>query len=296
MTLILACRFLKTTAVIADCRVSYEGNQAVDDNLQKLYQIDGKIVLGFSGPLCGAAQVIDRVRKNSSNYGRRRTADNLLRDIERWILAEYRQIENPIHRRNLSFVLASVEPGRPVRSTWRSQDGTATPTPSWYARVPELHTLTLRPSDRDPGRLVEDKAGLCKVLGVGHQARDRIEAQIRELYGFSFREPGPQAVVVAQALMGLCMEMQIGTVGGLLQVVVLGRNGMHWFSYGGGGITLRLEKGGYVQVNDATGRRVPLATIWDWMAHRRPPGRTGVFEDPGLRTAIDGRKGRGDAG
>lgn len=295
MTLVLACRFLKTVAVIADCRVSYDGRTEVDDNLQKLYQIDGKVVLGFSGPLRGAARVMDRIRKNSASCKRRRSASELVSDLERWICWEYQQIENPMDRRNLSFLLASVEPGRPVRSTWRSQDGTLKPPPSWYADVPERHTLTLRPSDRDPERLVVNRTGMCKVLGVGRPASDQIKAKVRELYGFSFREPGRQAIVVAQALMALCMEMDIDSVGGLFQAAVLGRDGIQWFSHGGGDVALRLEKGGHVQVNDATGRRVPLATIWDWVAHRRPPGSTGVFEDPGLRTAIDGQKGRGDA-
>ena len=296
MTLVLACRFLKTVAVIADCRVSYDGRPEVDDNLQKLYQIDRKIVLGFSGPLCGAAQVMGRIRENSARCKRPRSASELVDDLARWIRWEYRKIENPMHRRNLSFVLASVEPGRSVRSTWRSQDGTPKPTPSWYAHVPDLRTLALRPSDRDPERLVTDRAGMCKVLGVGHEARNRIEAQIRDLYGFCFREPGPQAVVVAETVMALCMEMRIATVGGLFQVAVLGRDGIQWYSYGGGEATLRLEKGGYIQVNDATGRRVPLATIWDWMASGRLPGSTGVFEDPRLRAAIDDQKERGEPG
>lgn len=296
MTLVLACRFLKSTAVIADCRVSYDGSQAVDDNLQKLYQIEGKVVLGFTGPLAGAARVMDRIRRNSARHKRRKSASKLLSDLERWIRWEYRRIENPMDRKNLSFLLASVEPGRRVRSTWRSQDGALRPTPSWYARVPEQRTLVLRPSTREPEKLVPERTGMCKVLGVGQHARDQIEAQIRELYGFSFRHPGTQGVVVAQALMGLCMKMRIGTVGGLFQVAVLGQDGIQWFSYGGSEVALRVENGGYVQVNNATGARVPLANIWDWMAGRSSPGSIGVFEDPGLRAAVNGRQGRRESG
>jgi hypothetical protein len=296
MTLVLGCRFLKSTTVIADCRVSYDGSQAVDDNLQKLHQIEGKVVLGFAGPLAGAAKVMDRIRQNSVRHERYTSASKLLSDLERWIRWEYRRIENPMDRRNLSFLLASVEAGRPVRSTWRSQDGTLRPTPSWYAGVPELLTVALRPSHRDPEKLVTQRKGMCKVVGVGHHARERIEAQIQELYAFSFGDPVRQAVVVAQALMGLCMEMQIETVGGLFQIALLGRNGIQWVSYGGGDVGLQWEQGRYVQVNHATGARVPLASVWEWIPHSRSAGGTGVFEDPDLRTAINGRQEREDSG
>jgi len=296
MTLVLVCRFLKTTAVIADCRVSYDGSQAVDDNLQKLYPIEGKVVLGFAGPLAGAATVMDCIRQNLMRRKPHKSASKLLSDLERWIRWEYRRIETPMDRRNLTFLLASVEAGRPVRSTWRSQDGMPKPTPSWYADVPEQRTIALRPSQRNPEKLLAQRKGMCKVVGVRHHVRERIEAHINELYGFSLGDPIRQAVAVAQALMGLCMEMHIETVGGLFQIALLGRNGIQWVSYGGGDVALRSEEGRHVQVNHATGVRVPLDSIWEWMADSRLPGRTGVFEDPGLRTALNGRQGRGESG
>jgi hypothetical protein len=296
MTLVLGCRFLKSTTVIADCRVSYDGIQAVDDNLQKLYQIEEKVVLGFAGPLAGAAQVMDGIRQSRVRQERHKSASNLLSDLERKIRWEYRRIENPMDRRNLSFLLASVEPRRPTRSTWLSQSGTLKPTPAWYAKVPELRTLVLRPSRSEPKELITETVGMCKILGIGADASDRIKGKLREFYGFSFREPGRQAVVVAQVLMAVCMEMQIHAVGGLFQAAVLDRNGIHWLSYGAGDVDLRLEHGAYVQVNRKTGGRVPLASVWEWMVDCRSPGSTGVFEDPDLRTAINGRQEREDSG
>jgi hypothetical protein len=52
MTVVIACWFLKTAAIFADCRVSdiNKTTKSVDDNLQKIYQIDKRMILGFSGP------------------------------------------------------------------------------------------------------------------------------------------------------------------------------------------------------------------------------------------------------
>jgi 20S proteasome alpha/beta subunit len=106
MTVVVACRFLKTATIFADCRVSYANSQAkdVDDNLQKIYQIGDKMVIGFSGPLSGAFQVMEVLRKNLKTYSKPPVASNLQRDVERWIRYEYQQIKEE-ERKNLSFIL-----------------------------------------------------------------------------------------------------------------------------------------------------------------------------------------------
>ena len=80
MTVVIACKFWKALAVIADCRVCYQPPYLeVDDYLQKLYQIGDRLVIGFAGPLEGAHRVMDLVRKNAPSYPKPPIADNLRR-------------------------------------------------------------------------------------------------------------------------------------------------------------------------------------------------------------------------
>lgn len=166
MTVVVACWYLKTLVVVADCRVSYTCVDTVDDNLQKLYQIGDRLVLGFAGPLAGAYRVLKRVRANMAQYSKRLVAVSLQTDVERWIRYEYERISNPADRRDLSFLLASVELRREKRSRWRTPEGKEQPKPGWFPCLPEFRVLTLVPSQSRPDDLVrEEKAGF-KVIGI----------------------------------------------------------------------------------------------------------------------------------
>lgn len=113
MTVVVACHYLSTAVVVADCRVSYPrtGVDCVDDNLRKLYRFSDRVILGFAGPLKGANAVLETVRKNEGNYSKPKIASNLISDMERWIRHTYRNLD-PEDRENLQFILAAVEPNR----------------------------------------------------------------------------------------------------------------------------------------------------------------------------------------
>ena len=296
MSVVVACRFLKAISIFADCRVSYGKANPVDDNLQKLYQIDKRMVLGFAGPLSGAYQVMEIVRKNLRIYPRRPVAINLLTDMERWIRHQYREIQRSEDRKNLSFILATVEPRREALSKWRSSDRKEIPKPKWFPYVPELRVIALRPSKSRPEELVKEEKGknICKIIGVQPEVRNAVQEQIEKLYGFAFKQPKLQAQAIVNTLMIMFMERNIRTVGGLFQCAVLSTDGIQWQTYNlpsnVGNVTLDIVDGRYIQRDNVTGRTVPLRTIWGWWQERQAgslPGNSGVFEDPALRQAVD---------
>lgn len=296
MTVVIACRFLKSITVIADCRVSYTGKSAVDDNLQKIYPVDERMVIGFSGPLAGAYQVLDAVKKNQQSYSKNPVAVNLMVDVERWIKHTYRLVR-PADRKNLSFVLATVEPKRESRSRWRTQNGAEKSKPSWFPFVPELRATVLKPSQSEPTELKRSNSGICGIIGVQTEIQNAIQERVMNMYGFSFKQPKLQAQAILDALMLELKEKQIVSVGGLFQCAVLSLNGVEWLSYGLpsdlGDVSLTIENGQYIQRDNVSGRVVPLMNIWQWWSEwqkTQKPGKTGVFEDPAHRHIVDKSK------
>ena len=294
MTVVVACRFLKTVAVIADCRVSYGDDAVVDDNLQKIYQFDDRMVLGFAGPIKGANQVIESVRAYLETRSKYRAASNLVNDIERRIRHEYRQIKQSEDRKGLSFMLATVEPRREARSKWRSTEGKEIAKPKWFPYVPEFRVLALKPSQSTPDELVKEEKGKCIALGIQERDRRAIQDTMERLYDFVFKQPMLQAIAVVDALMLILMERQVRTVGGLFQCAVLGADGIQWLSYSLpsnlANVALDIVDGRYVQRDNRTGREVPLKRIWEWWQEWQntcSPGSSGIFEDPGLRKAAE---------
>jgi hypothetical protein len=298
MTVVIACHYLKLIAVFADCRVSYQCTNTVDDNLQKIYQIGTKMVLGFSGPLQGAYQVIQAVRRNARTYSKRPIASNLQRDVERWIRREYREIRQPEHRKDLSFILATVEPSREARSTYRRRLSNGTeieiPKPEWLPSAPELSTIVLKPSRSAPNKLLKEEKGLFKIIGVQDETCDAIRHTLEDSYGFAFKQPRLQAQAVVDWLMATLMDRDLIKVGGLFQCALLGTDGIQWLRYRlpskYGDVSLDVVEDHFVQRDHVTGKTVPLRAIWEWCdgwARSHLPGDSGVFEDRGLRRAID---------
>jgi hypothetical protein len=298
MTIVIACRLLKSIIVIADCRVSYGIDAPVDDCLQKIYQLDERIVLGFSGPLFGAHQIMEAIKRNMIIYQNRPVASNLMSDLERWIRHEYKMIKQSEDRKNLSFVIASVEPKREKRSKWRTQNGVEISKPSWFPYVPDLQLIKLIPSTSNPNELVKEECGIC-IIGVQDEIQQAIQDRIMKLYGFNFMQPKMQALVIVNTLMYDLMKRDIISVGGLFQCAVLSKTGIEWLSYGlpskHGDVSLEIVNGQYLQRNNVTGRVIPIMTIWQWQEEwkKNPtPGRFGVFEDPAYRKLIDRKKGK----
>ncbi len=300
MTIVIAYHSLTHIAVFADCRVSYDCTGAVaDDNLQKIYQIGDKMILGFAGPLLGAHQVISAVRDNLKTYPKRGrpTAENLVRDVERWIRHEYQEIKQPKARENLSFVLAAVEPSREARSKCFSSDGTEIPKPKWIPSGPELRTLALKPHQSKPDKLYEEeKRGGCKIVGVqDNVVCNAIQRTLDENFSRLFKQPlWIQARVAVDRVMITLMKSGIRKVGGLLQCAMLGAWGIRWFPYESpseyGDVALRVSDDRFVQQDNVTGEMIPLLSIWDWWEKwqiTHPPGSSGIFEDPGLRKAVE---------
>ena len=290
MTVVVACWFLKSVAVIADCRVSYVPTGVVDDNLQKIYQIGERAVLGFSGPLPGAYQVVELVRRNMRGYSKRPVASNLRMDVERWIRYEYRKIRPPENRKNLGFLLATVEPRRKARSRWVTPEGKERPEPRGFPWRPEFHMLVLKPSQSRPGELVKEEKGLIKILGIRDEEHcSAIEGAVQSLYDMASRYPREGARMVANALQSVLMKRQVPWVGGLFQCALLSAKGIEWLGHGFGDVALDFANGRYVQRNTSTGRAVPLRAIWEWWEGLQASrlGGVGAFEDPDLRRAVD---------
>lgn len=250
------------------------------------------MVFGFSGPLAGAYQVMEALKRNLKAYSKPPVARNLQKDVERWIRYEYQQIKKE-ERKNLSFILATVEPSREAHSKWRSSDGKEKQKPAWFGSdPPEMQIFALKPKKSKPNQLYKEEKGLCKTLGVGEDVASAIQDKIQELFGFSFKEPEQQAVVIGNVLMATLMQKQVDTVGGLFQIAVLGTGGIKWLTYGSGDFYLDIVNGKYVQQDKTTGKTIPLKPIWewwqDWQANKsKRLGSIGIFEDSDLRRAIN---------
>jgi hypothetical protein len=293
MTIVTACKLWKAVAVIADCRVSYSPPyEEVDDYLQKLYQIGDRLVMGFAGPLPGAYKVMKLVRRNTRCYSKPAIADNLQRDVERWVRYAYRTLDK-LEREGLSFVFATVEPKREKRAEWFSSDaeGNAQPSskPSWFPFVPDWKTTVLRPSRSEPAELVIEEKGFAKVIGVGGEDRKAVEKIILGAYGFAPKQPALQIQMIMSFLKYGLMARQVKTVGGLFQCALLSESGIDWVGYAGGSVVLAFVEGRFVQRNTETGETQPLMTIWEWADDRPLPGSFGAFEDADLQRAANRR-------
>jgi hypothetical protein len=298
MTIVIAYRFLTHIAVFADCRVSYESTGAVDDNLQKIYQVGERMVLGFAGPVLGAHQVMSRIRENlSKTYPRRRrpVADNLMKDVERWIQHEYQEIRQPEARENLSFILASLEPSREARSRCVSPDGTEIPKPKWIPSGPELRTLALKPHRSRPSELYTEEKAHCKIIGIQDDTvRNAVQRRLDENFSSWYKQPlWIQARIAVDCVMITLMESGVSKTGGLLQCAMLGKWGVRWFPYESSGdcgnVGLYVENGRFMQRDNVTEETIPLLAVWEWVewGGTHTPGSSGAFEDPTLRIAVE---------
>ncbi len=219
MTVVVACHYLKTAVVVADCRVSYgKGANCVDDNLLKLYPFSN-VILGFAGPLKGANEVVGAVRENYRNYSKPKIASNLISDMERWIKHAYRDIDLA-DRKNLQFILAAVEPNREPRAVWRNKNGEEISKPEWASNRPEIKIISLKPPQSNSEKLITTRSGhgLCHIIGVGTEIRDKIARWAGETLNFSAQSPKQQARVLADGLMAILMKEKVETVGGLFQI------------------------------------------------------------------------------
>lgn len=223
------------------------------------------------------------VRENAKAYSHRLTADNLQKDVVRWIKYRYRKLDAQ-HRKNLSFVIATIEPNREKRSKWY-RDGKEIPKPKWFPYVPEWSTLVLKPSR--PGELTEEKRPFVKIIGVTGENRAAVKQIVEEHYGFAFEQPELQMQTIMSFLKLELMRRQIKTVGGLFQSALLSEQGIQWLGYAGENVVLEPVQGRFVQRNVITGETLPLMTIWEWAKLRPPPGTFGAFEDPDLRKAVE---------
>lgn len=286
MTVVIAYKSWRAVAVIADCRISYEPPyEEVDDCLQKLYYIHDRLVMGFTGPLQGAYEVMQLVRENALNYSRHLAADRLQADVERWIRHKYQELDAQ-DRKNLSFVIATIEPRREKRSRWyRNKQEIAKP--EWFPYVPEWRTLVLRPSDRGSEELVKESRGFVKVVGIGRDDRVAVRQVVEKLYSFAFKQPELQMQAVMGAIKFELMSRHVRGVGGLFQSALLHEKGIQWVGYGGSGCVLEPVQGRFVQRNAVTGEALPLMSIWEWAKLRPSPGSLGAFEDPGLQKALE---------
>lgn len=291
MTLVAACRFPQTIYLFADCRASYSIGArltAVDDNLQKLYQIADKLVVGFSGPLPGAYWVLKTVHTNATRYSRRPAAINLRTDMTRWIRHAYKQLK-PEHREGLAFLIATVEPSRRIRP--KDRDGKEIPTPSRIPRPPELNILVLTQSTSQAGQLRTARGpGPCQCIGVSRRVQEDVCRMAFSCVNFARRWPHVQATVMTHAIQFLAMQSGLDRVGGLFQCAVLSTAGVTWVPYRAGNVSMQSDGDRLIQVNADTGERKPVLSIWEWWEDWHPshkPGTSGMFEDPSMRDALD---------
>lgn len=292
MTVLIACNYLTSLIVVADSRVSYATDRTkeapVDDNLQKIYQIHDRMILGFCGSLEAAHRVIIGINRNLETYSKPPIAVNLLSDVERWVQHEYQSIKNPVARQ-LELMLVTVEPKREKKSKWQTQDGIQIEKPGWFPYVPEFQVVVLTPSAKQD-KLVRKRIDVCEIIGICGETRNILEEKLLKMASFDRKRPQNQAMVVAMTANVVLMEQGVDTIGGLFQCVLLNSDGIQWLGYGTReGVSLSFKNGGYVQTNHSTGRSVPVKHIVDWWSDwekLKRKGAIGTFEDPGLREAV----------
>ena len=271
MTVVVALPLFHKVIVVADSRVSWKGNDEVDDILQKIYQVGDRIVVGFSGLLDGAYPVFKAIKENGETY----TGTNLYRDMEGWIRREYRKLK-PEYQKGLSFLLVQVK-----RQTL---DIKKFP-PDWLRDK----IIMLEPDRSKPGEL-RYRDGI-PVIGSGRQELNAIKDIFQEYYGFvdvpfQYKNPHIHAWAIVDEFIRHFMEKQPDKVGGLFQCATLNAEGIQWLSYGSiGDVSLQFINGRYFQVNKVTGEKINLMTILEWgkIIPRPSPGDFGIFEDPVYR-------------
>lgn len=257
MTLVLGYHFLSGIVVVADCRASYaDGN--VYDNLQKLYQVGDYTVLGFAGPLAGAAQVLEDIRRRRAEPSKRSTAVHA-DELERWIRGRYRRVAEK-DRRNLSFLVASVAPWKARRFQLRTRIA--------LPDIPDLSCFCLRPSRSRPGELVRDQWNDIKILGVREELHREIRGTLLDTFPDCFLRPRGEAIFRGTRALMRALAERDPAVGGLMQCAVLDANGVGWPDYDFGDIALQSREGRYVQVDKRTGQAVELLAVWEWLARR----------------------------
>jgi hypothetical protein len=237
-------------------------------------------VIGFSGPLSGAYEVLEGVRKQAKSYSKRGVAANLLKDIVRWIQFNYRQVK-PENRKGLSFLLAAVEPSRDKSIS----------KPDWIPFIPTFSSLTLRPSDAEPAKLVVESKNIIKTIGVhDEEFLNALEDKTQKYFDIQFKYPEIGMQLVIDDLMLYFMQRQDkhNKVGGLFQCANLSVEGVKWLSYGSiGDIVMKFKNNRYIQQNKITGKTVPLMTIREWGKYQPSPGSFGIFENPVYRKLIE---------
>lgn len=260
MTVIIAFNYHSSLSVIADCRVTYPGSKSID-NLQKLYQFGDYVVLGFSGPLKGAYQVIEEIKKNIKKIPNKRKAIDTQRLI-RCIKYGFKSIPSPHDKKDLSFIVATVQPwyrrsiGLKIKSTNKLIS---------TFESPRFETLILHPSSTCRDRLEEDKSGDIKIIGVSLKDQLKIKELLREKIPRLLMDTTKSEIIYALRELMLKLKSEgLLSVGGLFQCARLGTEGISWADYDLGKIALKTIERRYVQVNKETGEEKPLLTIWEW--------------------------------
>ena len=270
MTLVVGWKFGSGIALIADCRVSYKGRPEVYDDLQKLYWIGDNSVLGFSGPLEGAYQVIEAIRGERTTT---RLKDNCsIQDVERCVRIAFRGIQ-PKYKLNLKFILAHRNPTK-VKE-WGQYINTKFGLPNF----PNCSIVLLKSSSSNPDELTRESQNI-NVIGDSTGMEKIIrEKLVNEMLGVMMNPKGEGIVRVTDEIRQEVARVK-NTVGGLFQCVVLDEHGIWWSAYSIGDLELKFEGERYVQVNKLTNKEIPLLTIWEWKKRgfERPLGEAVVFD------------------
>lgn len=273
MTVLIALRHLSGVTIIADSRVSFGTSQPVHDGLQKLYQVGDKIVFGFTGPLAGAFQVIQEIKKNR-NRNSRSAKNTTVRDVERWIRYAYQNISFN-DRRGLSFLIARSDNkrlksfGKHIQAKYGIPD------------FPETELFTLEPSQKNPAELIKIRQ-VISVIGV----KPEFKVSIKEVFLDSFTDllqsPGGQNTInLGINAIKIASSKHPDTIGGLFQCAVMDSRGIGWASYDNEDVSLTFEDGRYMQHNKRTGQKIPLLTVWEWGSYygfKQPPPNATTFE------------------
>jgi hypothetical protein len=283
MTVVISLWFLTTRVVIADSRISYlDLPYPPRDLLQKIYPVGSeklgmRAVIGFSGRLEGAYEVLEYVRKViQSSTKEPATAKELIDIIVEPLKDKYKTLSY-INRKKLSFMIVGVEPNKDA----------STNRPSWVPFTPEFSGYVFEP---DKGKLQERPLGLVNAIG---QYDEELIAECLRIVedNFQLMQQRPEAAtyLVRNDLMLHYLLKRSEYVGGLFQHLELGVHGVRSLDYSSpSGVSLRFQGDRY-SVYDESGNVEPLISIFDRVQWNRgrffPQGK--ILQDQRLQNVAE---------
>lgn len=207
--MIAGCRFRDGGVLLADSRCTWEvrgrTSRLYQDSLQKILYLDKKLAIAYAGDVAAAGLIVRHLRERLRAKPQLRCVEKLAAYLPRLAKHHYSRYRS---RSRLScgvhFILAGI-----------TRSGSSA---FWSYDYPEF----------SPVRLTEKFV----VRGSGDLVHDFLSANIEEIDGDNYRELKVRADRLILGLESELRRLEIESVGGLLQVILLDVHGIRPMHYG----------------------------------------------------------------